>query len=150
MSAYKGKVKISDENVYGLIGVTITCVPLFLLILIKIITNINSNQPIFNNLMTASDWSIVSGMIYLTLLLNLIESIQGRKYDSLRFTATLLRLIILMIINFIVYAVANIYINLQFIGLIQGILFINAIIQFFRYQKAFYLIKKGYGKYNGD
>ncbi|MGF1761099.1 hypothetical protein L4D76_24900 [Photobacterium sagamiensis] len=150
MDSSKQNERLSRENIYALIGAIIVLIPLGLLAVIKIFANTNMGLPPFTGIMASSDWSIASGMVYLSTLLGLLDATQGRRYDHVRITFKIVLLIVFMLVNFIVYALANIYEGMVFIPWAQGLLFCIALISFIRYQKAFFLIKKGKGQYTSD
>ncbi|MDD1796438.1 hypothetical protein LRP50_25310, partial [Enterovibrio sp. ZSDZ42] len=130
----ESKHKLKDESVYARAALLIILLPLSLMVATKLFV-IFSDQDniqkgtlkIIGELFRSSDWSLASGMIYVSIIIGIYESSQGKKSDGLRLLYRGAKLACLMLFNFLVYFCATAFPSHIFIPTVQTFLFLQAV-----------------------
>lgn len=145
---------LSNEEVFARTNVLYTLLPLGLMVAIKVLVMFQSPNmswsQLWPGLFQSGDWSLASGMVYISILSGMSDASNGRIVDSLRVNYRTLKLLSLMLFNFVVYFCASAYSSSPVVPWLQFILFIHAIWMCYRYQRDIYLVKAGRGKYNNE
>ncbi len=142
---------LHDEEVFARTNVLYTLLPLGLMIAIKVLvmfqSPIMSWTHLWPGLFQSGDWSLASGMVYISILSGMSDASNGRRIDTLRVNYRTLKLLSLMLFNFVVYFCASVFSSSPIVPWVQLILFIHAIWMCYRYQRDIYLVKAGRGRY---
>lgn len=142
------KPKLKNESVYARAALLIILLPLSLMVVVKLFVIFSIPQSnklnlfeLIKELFRSSDWSLANGMVYVSILIGIYESTQGRKVDGIRLLYRGVKLGFMMLMNFLVYFCATIYPNHVALPLLQLLLFLQAIWFYYRYQKDIFIIK---------
>nr|PMK19551.1 hypothetical protein BCU04_03225 [Vibrio cyclitrophicus] len=148
------KKTLDDEEVFARTNVLYTLLPLGLMVAIKVLvmfqSPIMSWSQLWPGLFQSGDWSLASGMVYISILSGMSDASHGRKLDTLRVNYRTLKLLSLMLVNFVVYFCASVFNSSPIVPWLQLVLFIHAIWMCYRYQRDIYLVKSGFGKYDKE
>lgn len=149
------KKLLSREEVFARTNVLYTLLPLGLMVAIKVMVilqspDTNSLSALWPGLFQSGDWSLASGMVYISILSGISDASHNRQIDTLRVNYRTLKLLSIMLLNFVVYFCSSVFTESFLVPWIQLALFIHAIWMCYRYQRDIYLVKSGYGNYGKE